>query len=61
VRKRMIGLVMLASFATVLSSGGCFDSLQKNVWRGFGYSLGAFPANFITNYFATLLGIENVQ
>jgi hypothetical protein len=57
VRKRIVTLVILASFCTVFSTS-CCSSLGRNIWRGFGYSIGAVPASFVTNFLATTLGIN---
>jgi hypothetical protein len=56
-RKRIMTLVVLASFATVFSTS-CCSSLGRNIWRGFGESIGAVPAAFVTNFVATTLGIN---
>lgn len=56
-RKRIIGLMMLVSFSSVIG-GGCAASLQQNIWRGFGESIGAVPAGFLVNFLATTFGIN---
>jgi len=47
-RKRLISLTLLASFSSLFANGCMWSSLQRNVWRGFGESIGALPASFVT-------------
>ncbi len=47
-RKRLITLTLLASFSSLFASGCMWNSFTRNVWRGFGYSVGALPANLVT-------------
>jgi hypothetical protein len=56
VRKRMIALMLVASAATLFN--GCFGSLQRNIWVGFGESIGAVPAGFLVNFLANTFGID---
>jgi hypothetical protein len=54
-RKRLIGLTLLVSFSNLFVGGCMFNSLQRNVWRGFGYSIGALPANIVTSAITDVL------
>lgn len=46
-KKKMIALVIVSG--TVLQGGCFFNSLARNVWRGFGYSLGGIPAGIVVD------------
>ena len=56
VRKR-ISMMLLASLTTVIASG-CCASLGRNIWVGFGESIGAVPASFLVNFLANTFGID---
>ncbi|HOO17302.1 MAG: hypothetical protein KBH81_04475 [Phycisphaerae bacterium] len=55
-RKR-ISMMLLASLTTVIASG-CCASLGRNIWVGFGESIGAVPASFLVNFLANTFGID---
>lgn len=54
----------MAMLATVISGGilfqgcGSLSNLPDNIWKGFGYGLGAVCANIFGTASATFLGIE---
>ncbi|NLG43496.1 MAG: hypothetical protein GX547_09635 [Phycisphaerae bacterium] len=48
--------MLVASAATLFN--GCFGSLQRNIWVGFGESIGAVPASFLVNFLANTFGID---
>jgi hypothetical protein len=54
----------MAMLAVVISGGmlfggcGSLSSLPGNIWKGFGYGLGAIPANIVGTWIATVLGIQ---
>ncbi|RJP37237.1 MAG: hypothetical protein C4547_05820 [Phycisphaerales bacterium] len=44
-------LVLLATGGMLLGGGCSLDGLLRNVWTGFGYSIGALPAQVVTDLF----------
>jgi hypothetical protein len=50
-------MMLLASLTTVIASG-CCASLGRNIWVGFGESIGAVPAGFLVNFLANTFGID---
>jgi len=45
-----------------LASTGCtLNSLGANIWKGFGYGIGAIPTGLIANALSTALGIDFSQ
>ena len=54
-RKRLISLTLLVSFGNLFVGGCMWGSLGRNVWRGFGESIGALPANFVTGAITDVL------
>jgi hypothetical protein len=47
--------VLLALSGGVLFQVGSCDSLFRNIWRGFGYGLGALPADVINSFITGFL------
>lgn len=39
--------ICVLSLCAVLSSGCSINGLWRNIWSGFGYSLGGLPAQFL--------------
>jgi hypothetical protein len=39
-------------------SGGCFQNLPANIWRGFGEGLGFLPSQIISGYILDILPPE---
>lgn len=55
--RKITKIAAIVSVAGMLQLGGCsFDSFSRNVWRGFGYSIGGLPASFVTGLISDLLG-----
>lgn len=56
-RNRFTKIAAIVSLAGLLQLGGCsWDSFIKNVWRGFGYSIGGLPAGFVTDAITGVIG-----
>jgi hypothetical protein len=54
--RRVKFAALLAMGGMMLQFGGCLGTLPRNIWTGFGYSLGALPANILAEaYIAPLL------
>jgi hypothetical protein len=48
-KKARFGVLAMLASCTVLQFGGCsFDKLGRNIWIGFGESLGSIPAGIVT-------------
>lgn len=47
---RSLALGLLGIFASVFNTG-CIDTIGQNMLVGFGFSLGALPANYIADTF----------
>ena len=55
--RKITKIAAIVSVAGMLQLGGCsWDSFTKNVWRGFGYSVGGLPASFVNGLIGDLLG-----
>lgn len=50
--------VATLSLMTLVMTTGCTNNLVKNVWVGFGESIGALPGSIAANFVAGLLGVD---
>lgn len=55
-KSKKFAVIAVLSGAMLFQLGGCgLDSFTRNVWRGFGYSIGGLPASFVTGFLTDLL------
>lgn len=47
---RTAALGLFSVFATIMNTG-CIDTIAQNILVGFGFSLGALPAQFVADTF----------
>lgn len=60
--RKFTKIAAIVSVAGLLQLGGCsFDSFSRNVWRGFGYSIGGLPASLVTGLVSDLLGALGIN